>query len=153
MRKKSLLKVIGVVMVLSFLVAQITFAAVGTDSTDLRDAVTVEEVREHQAAFQAIADANGGVRYSGSPGYDASADYVAYKMEAAGYEVTIQPFDFPFFQELEPAELEQTRALGCPQVRLSHTILRVETAVTAASALPWLTRGSTQTRSTARRTS
>jgi Zn-dependent M28 family amino/carboxypeptidase len=29
-------------------------------------------------------------------------------MLAAGYEVTIQEFDFPFFEELEPAVLEQT---------------------------------------------
>ena len=29
------------------------------------------------AAFQAIADANGGTRAAGTPGYDASVDYVA----------------------------------------------------------------------------
>ena len=68
----------------------------------------MEGVRVHQAAFQDAADTNGGIRTSGFPGYDASATYVAYEMEAAGYDVTIQEFDFPFFQELEPAELEQT---------------------------------------------
>ncbi len=82
-------------------------SAVPVDSSELRDAVTVEGVRAHQAAFQAIADANDDVRNSGSPGYDESAAYVADRMAAAGYNVTIQPFDFPFFQELEPAELQQ----------------------------------------------
>ncbi len=42
----------------------------------LLDCVTLDGVREHQAAFQAIADANGGTRVSGSPGYDESAEYV-----------------------------------------------------------------------------
>ncbi len=34
----------------------------------LLECVTLEGVREHQAAFQAIADANNGTRVSGSPG-------------------------------------------------------------------------------------
>ena len=38
--------------------------------------VTLEGVREHQAALQAIADANGGTRAAATPGYDASVDYV-----------------------------------------------------------------------------
>ena len=46
------------------------------------------------AAFQAIADANGGNRFSGMPGYDASVDYVAEKLEAAGYDVDVQAFDY-----------------------------------------------------------
>jgi Zn-dependent M28 family amino/carboxypeptidase len=82
-------------------------SAVEIDTSDLREAVTVDGVRAHQAEFQAIADANGGIRTSGFPGYDASADYVAQVMEDAGYDVTTQPFEFPFFEELEPAELEQ----------------------------------------------
>lgn len=45
--------------------------------TKLLECVTVDGVREHQAAFQAIADANNGTRVSGSAGYDASVDYVA----------------------------------------------------------------------------
>jgi Zn-dependent M28 family amino/carboxypeptidase len=65
----------------------------------LLECVTAEGVREHQAAFQAIADANGGTRASGTPGYDASADYVAERMTAAGYTVTRQPFDFAFCEE------------------------------------------------------
>ena len=31
---------------------------------------------------------------------DASADYVAGRLEAAGYDVSLQEFAFPFFQDL-----------------------------------------------------
>ena len=74
----------------------------------LLECVTLDGVREHQAAFQAIADANGGTRVSGSSGYDESGQYVAEQMEAAGYDVTIQDFQFPFFEENAPGEFEQT---------------------------------------------
>jgi aminopeptidase Y len=73
----------------------------------LLECVDVEGVREHQAAFQAIADANGGIRTSGTPGYDASAGYVIERMEAAGYDVTVQEFDFQTFINLAPPELVQ----------------------------------------------
>ncbi|NNE11641.1 MAG: M28 family peptidase, partial [Ilumatobacter sp.] len=74
----------------------------------LTECVTLDGVRRHQAAFQEIADANGGIRTSGTPGYDASADYVAGQMEAAGYDVTMQPFTFNAFIQLGPSTLEQT---------------------------------------------
>ncbi len=77
------------------------------NTNELLECVTVEGVREHQAALQAIADANGGNRASGAAGHDASVDYIVDQMTAAGYDVTVQEFDFPFFQELEPPVLEQ----------------------------------------------
>jgi Zn-dependent M28 family amino/carboxypeptidase len=64
-------------------------------------------VREHQAALQAIADANNGIRTSGTPGYDASAEYVVDRMEAAGYDVTVEEFEFQTFIELTSTVLEQ----------------------------------------------
>ncbi len=73
----------------------------------LLECVTIDGVREHQAAFQAIADANGGIRTSGTPGYDLSAEYVAQRLEAAGYDVTVQDFQFQTFISLSPAILEQ----------------------------------------------
>ncbi len=73
----------------------------------LTECVTLEGVRAHQAAFQAIADANNGIRTSGTPGYDASAAYVADKMTAAGYVVTVQQFQFQTFISLSPPVLEQ----------------------------------------------
>ncbi len=73
----------------------------------LLECVTVDGVREHQAAFQAIADANAGIRTSGTPGYDQSAAYVADRMTAAGYKVTVQSFQFQTFISLTPSVLEQ----------------------------------------------
>ncbi|HEU4916661.1 MAG TPA: hypothetical protein VFV13_08875 [Acidimicrobiia bacterium] len=50
----------------------------------LLECVELEGVREHQAVFQEIADANGDTRASGTSGYDESADYVAERLDAAG---------------------------------------------------------------------
>ncbi|PUB17044.1 M28 family metallopeptidase [Yoonia sediminilitoris] len=70
----------------------------------LLECVTLEGVRSHQAALQSIADSNGGIRVSGTPGYDASVDYAAGVLEGAGYDVTLQPFTFNAFIELgEPS--------------------------------------------------
>ncbi len=75
------------------------------NSSGLRKAVTLERVREHQAALQSIANMNGGRRVSGTAGFDASADYVVDKLEAAGYDVTRQEFTFDYFEELAPADV------------------------------------------------
>lgn len=79
-----------------------------TSVRKLLDCVTVEGVRQHQAALQKIANRNDGTRASGTPGFDASVDYVVKKMRKAGYRVTVDPFLFDFFQQLAPTVLEQT---------------------------------------------
>jgi Zn-dependent M28 family amino/carboxypeptidase len=76
----------------------------------LLDCMTLEGVREHQKAFQQIADNNDdefypGSRAAGTEGYQDSVDYVARKLERAGYTVTLDPVDFQF---VFPAVLEQT---------------------------------------------
>ena len=81
-------------------------AAVGTDTSELREAVTVAGLRAHQAALQAIADENGGTRASGTPGYDESAEYVASVLDAAGYLVSTQEFDYEFFMVDGPTVLD-----------------------------------------------
>jgi Zn-dependent M28 family amino/carboxypeptidase len=63
---------------------------------NLLECVRVEGVREHQAALQEIADENGGNRAAGLPGYDASVAYVVETLEAAGWEVELDVFDFEF---------------------------------------------------------
>jgi Zn-dependent M28 family amino/carboxypeptidase len=78
-----------------------------TDTSALRNAVTVNGIMKHEKALQQIANANGGTRASGTPGFDASRDYVAGKLRAAGYQVTIQPFNFDFFTELAPPVFER----------------------------------------------
>jgi Zn-dependent M28 family amino/carboxypeptidase len=82
----------------------------------LLECVTLEGVREHQAAFQAIADANDdpfypGTRAAGTEGYADSVEYVARLLEDAGYEVTLDPvqitFNFPAtLRQLTPVVAE-----------------------------------------------
>lgn len=62
----------------------------------LLECVTLQGVRAHQAALQAIADANGGSRAAGTPGYDRSVEYIESKMTAAGYVVTRNAFPFAY---------------------------------------------------------
>jgi Zn-dependent M28 family amino/carboxypeptidase len=72
-----------------------------------RKAVTLQAVRAHQAALQAAADASGGNRLAGTPGHDASADYVAARAAAAGYEVSFHEFEFLLVSDRTPPELEE----------------------------------------------
>jgi Zn-dependent M28 family amino/carboxypeptidase len=74
----------------------------------LADAVTVNGILRHERAFANIAERNGGTRVSGSPGFDKSRDYVVGQLQAAGWDVQVQPFEFPYFQELAPSALERT---------------------------------------------
>ena len=79
----------------------------GTDTTALRNAVTVNGILTHENAFQAIADANGGTRAAGTPGYEASGAYVEGLLKQAGYKVTRQPFSYDQFI-LNSSALQQT---------------------------------------------
>jgi Zn-dependent M28 family amino/carboxypeptidase len=73
----------------------------------LAECVTLDGVREHMRTFQDIADAHGGNRAAGTPGYDASAEYVADRARAAGLAVSMQEFEFTFF-ELRSESLQRT---------------------------------------------
>ena len=59
------------------------------NSTGLRKAVTLDGVREHQAALQFIADANDGTRVSGTPGTTRPSTTSSARLEDAGYDVTL----------------------------------------------------------------
>ena len=74
----------------------------------LQQAVTLDGTLRHLRALQRIADVNGGDRLAGTSGHSASAGYVAGQLTAAGYDVTYQPFEFPFFQENSPSTLART---------------------------------------------
>ncbi len=74
----------------------------------LLECVTLEGVLEHEQALQSIADDNGGVRSAGTPGYDASVDYVDERLTRAGYTVTRQSFAVFAYEEVGPSALEQT---------------------------------------------
>jgi Peptidase family M28/PA domain len=67
----------------------------------LLECVTLDGVREHQAALQEIADNNDdpfypGTRAAGTEGYANSVDYVAGLLKDAGYDVTLDPVEFDF---------------------------------------------------------
>ncbi len=76
-------------------------------SKKLRAAVTAEGVMEHLRALNAIGEANDNTRASGTPGYQASVDYVTSKLRAAGYAPVVQAFEFPFFADRAPAVLQR----------------------------------------------
>lgn len=73
-----------------------------------RKAVTVDRIRQHQAAFQQFSDqGNTGNRVGGTPANRASVDYVAAQAAAAGLDVTVQPFQFEYNADASPAVLTQ----------------------------------------------
>src|SRR5829696_8498307 len=53
----------------------------------------------HLRALARIAARNRQTRAAGTSGYDASVEYVAGRLRAAGYRVTLQPVPFPVFRE------------------------------------------------------
>ncbi|MEU6038483.1 M28 family metallopeptidase [Actinomadura sp. NPDC047616] len=77
------------------------------DQRRVMASITAPGAKRHLQTLQSIANANGGTRASGTPGYAASRDYVAGQLRKAGYNVTVQPFEFPFFQEKSTALLNQ----------------------------------------------
>ena len=83
------------------------YAAVPTDTAELREAVTADAIMDHLAELQEIADANGDTRASGTPGYNLSVDYIEELLLAAGYEVTRQDFFFNSFRELSEPVFER----------------------------------------------
>lgn len=89
----------------------------------LLECVTVNGVRGHQAALQAIADANKdpyypGSRAAGTAGYAKSVDYVANLLKRAGYSVTLDPFEFEF---VFPVVLEQLTPTAATYASIAFT--------------------------------
>src|SRR5688500_5187602 len=91
----------------SLLITSPASAAPNINTTPLRDAVTVEGINDHLVELDKIAQNNvfEGVptRATGTPGHEASVEYVVEKMEAAGFKVTLQPFEADIFFEQTPA--------------------------------------------------
>jgi Peptidase family M28/PA domain len=55
--------------------------------------VTADGMLAHLRALQDIANANGGNRAAGTPGYEASVDYVAKTLRSRGFDVLTPQFD------------------------------------------------------------
>jgi Iap family predicted aminopeptidase len=66
-------------------------------------------LREHLRALQEIADASDGNRAAGTPGDEASVEYVADRLREAGWRVRMEPVTFPYFDERSPPRLDDLR--------------------------------------------
>ena len=107
----------------------------------LLECVTVEGVRAHQAAFRDIALANDdpvfpGSRAAGTEGYAESVEYVVDRLEDAGYEVTLDPFEFTFqfpviLRQLTPtpADHPANPAVGTGLGDVTATVVPVDIAL------------------------
>lgn len=113
--KKLALTVSAALAALALVLYAWPAAALGSvDTTAFRAAVTTDAMLGHERAFQAIADRDGGTRATGTKGYDDSVAYVASTLRGAGYKVTLQSVELPFFRELAPAtvtEVSPTRSV------------------------------------------
>jgi Zn-dependent M28 family amino/carboxypeptidase len=109
-RKLAIAALVGLAVTAATVSATVSATAVQaeTTATKLPKLVKVEDIRRHQENLQKIADYNGGTRASGTPGYDISAKYVADQLKRAGFTPQTQQFEFDFFEENAPSELEQT---------------------------------------------
>lgn len=85
--RKSLYSGLGVVLVAGALLVPGNVAG-AVESPD----ISVTNAKAHLDQFQSIATSNGGNRYTGRPGYKASADWVKAKLDAAGYTTVLQSF-------------------------------------------------------------
>lgn len=96
---------------------------------DLRRRVTVDRMTVHLEKFQDIADANGGNRATGTPGYDASVDYVAGVLREKGFDVQTPEFEVRMFSAEKP-----TLTVGGEEVdvdALKYTLSTPQEGVTA----------------------
>jgi aminopeptidase S len=76
--KKSLYGVVGAAVVATAVLVP-GGSAQAVESPD----ISVTNTKAHLDQFQSIATSNGGNRYTGRPGYRASADWVKAKLDAA----------------------------------------------------------------------
>jgi Zn-dependent M28 family amino/carboxypeptidase len=101
----------------------------------LLECVRLDGVRAHQAALQAIADANGGTRAAATPGYDASVDYVVKTLEAAGWSVSLDQFDFTVAEPIQrtaptPATFDASGVTGSALGTVTGDVIPVDINLT-----------------------
>jgi Zn-dependent M28 family amino/carboxypeptidase len=65
----------------------------GDFAAKLRQRVTTNAMMVHLRSLQQIADANDGNRASGTPGYQASVDYIANALRSQGFDVQTPEFE------------------------------------------------------------
>ncbi|KAJ3301050.1 hypothetical protein HDU76_005876, partial [Blyttiomyces sp. JEL0837] len=83
------------------------------EPTNLATAVTRDNLVKHLEAFSAVAASQDGFGNSRSilNGYNASVEYVVNQLKTrTDYIVTVQPFDFPFFENVQAPKLTYSAA-------------------------------------------
>jgi Zn-dependent M28 family amino/carboxypeptidase len=81
--------------------------------------VKVENTNRHLIALQRLADRNGGNRGAGTNGHAASAEYIATKLEAAGY--TVERQEFPFVYDETRGQSLTVAGTSIPVIRMSYS--------------------------------
>ena len=86
----------------------------------VEDRISRAGLSEHLEALQRIAAENGGNRASGSAGERATAEYVAGRLRAAGYRVSVEEIDVPGFRErAEPRLTAGSRSYAARTLQFS----------------------------------
>jgi Zn-dependent M28 family amino/carboxypeptidase len=97
-------------------------AAAPNLSRDLAPRVTADRMFTHLHALQDIANANKGSRADGTPGYDASVEYVAKALRDRGFDVSTPQFDRLY--PVSPGKPTLTVAGGSYQVDQASQLVR-----------------------------
>ncbi|OBB92518.1 M28 family metallopeptidase [Mycobacterium sp. 852002-40037_SCH5390672] len=71
-------------------------------AASLRDKVTADAMMAHLSKLQDIANANNGTRSVGTPGYEASVDYVVNVLRGSGFDVQTPEFSARVFHAEKP---------------------------------------------------
>lgn len=69
----------------------------GSYAGELKDRITTDAIVGHLEQFQQIAENHGGNRQTGTPGYQASVDYVSDLLTEKGFDVYIDEFEAGVF--------------------------------------------------------
>ncbi|WP_199856628.1 M28 family peptidase [Nocardia suismassiliense] len=97
-------------------------ASADTGANALADRLAAEVTGDgawpHLAALANLTTTFGGHRVSGSPGYEATAQYFTAALTAAGYQVTRQQFSFPDYDIRA-----ETGSVTAPQARPLHPVI------------------------------
>jgi Zn-dependent M28 family amino/carboxypeptidase len=72
-------------------------------ATALQSKVTTDAMMAHLSKLQDIANANNGIRAVGTPGYEASVDYVVNTLRNSGFDVQTPEFSARVFHAEKPA--------------------------------------------------
>jgi len=89
--KKSTLSLASALLLAGTLLSPLTASAAPAATVAAPD-IPVANVQAHLTNLQSIATANSGNRAHGRPGYRASIDYVKAKLDAVGFQTSLQQF-------------------------------------------------------------